>query len=244
MAIKKKISELPPCTDFDGLWTIGVDGGRRSVKVSLGYIAEVVNEMQSATTAANTAASTANTAAQRADTSRQQIEANENTRQHAHHAVLRHGCQNTAQAVACKLLQSLRHRLHSEEEQCQRAQKRKNVDNQFHCVVFNNYAAKVLQSCNSTVTQMLQFCYNRRCNPSITLLKHVCNIQHVLLHRHKQQTTNDNGKRESRKNHQVQQLAPILHLRRIRDHCLHGTPLNDGRDAALNENPSCFSSSS
>ena len=30
----------------------------------------------------------------------------------------------------------------------------------------------------------------------------------------------------------MQQLAPILHLRRIRDHCLHGTPLNDGRDAA------------
>ena len=48
----------------------------------------------------------------------------------------------------------------------------------------------------------------------------------------KQQTTNENGKRENRKNHQVQQLAPILHLRRIRDHCLHGTPLNDGRDAA------------
>lgn len=80
MAIKKKISELPSCTDFDGLWTIGVDGGRRSVKVSLGYIAEVVSGMQSATTAANTAASTANTAAQRADTSRQQIEANEQTR--------------------------------------------------------------------------------------------------------------------------------------------------------------------
>jgi len=80
MAIKKKISQLPECRDFNGLYTIGVDGSRKSVKVSLGYIAEVVSGMQSATTAANTAASTANTAAQRADTSRHQIEANEQTR--------------------------------------------------------------------------------------------------------------------------------------------------------------------
>lgn len=74
MAIKKKISQLPECRDFNGLYTIGVDGSRKSVKVSLGYIAEVVSGMQEATTAANTAA-------QNADRSRQQIEANESTRQ-------------------------------------------------------------------------------------------------------------------------------------------------------------------
>lgn len=73
MSIKKKISELPPCTEFSGLWTIGVDGSRRSVKVSLGYIKEVADGMVTATTAANTAAQNANTA-------RQQIEANEQTR--------------------------------------------------------------------------------------------------------------------------------------------------------------------
>jgi len=81
MAIKKKITELPACTNFNGLWTIGVDGSRKSVKVSLGYIKEVVDGMIEATDDANDAADAANTAAQRADTSRQQIEANENTRQ-------------------------------------------------------------------------------------------------------------------------------------------------------------------
>lgn len=74
MAIKKKISQLPECRDFNGLYTIGVDGSRKSVKVSLGYIAEVVSGMQEATTAANNAA-------QNADRSRQQIESNETTRQ-------------------------------------------------------------------------------------------------------------------------------------------------------------------
>lgn len=43
---------------------------------------------------------------------------------------------------------------------------------------------------------MLQFCYNRRCNPSITLLKHVCNIQPVLLHHHKQQMIMEKEKAE------------------------------------------------
>ncbi|MCM1301397.1 MAG: hypothetical protein NC250_00860 [Alistipes senegalensis] len=45
---KKKISELPECTSFKGLWTIGVDILNRSVKVSLEYIQSVVENMQAA----------------------------------------------------------------------------------------------------------------------------------------------------------------------------------------------------
>lgn len=47
--IKKKISELPECTSFKGLWTIGVDIFNKSVKVSLEYIQSVVEGMKSAT---------------------------------------------------------------------------------------------------------------------------------------------------------------------------------------------------
>ena len=74
MATKKKISELPLCETFTGLFTIGVDALNRSVKVSLEFIANTVNSLKqsvqtvisnanSATSAANTAAGNANTAA-------------------------------------------------------------------------------------------------------------------------------------------------------------------------------------
>ena len=79
MAIKKKISELPECTDFTGLFTIGVDALNRSVKVSLSYIQTKVTELissvnsvisgaQTATSNANTAADTANASAATANT--------------------------------------------------------------------------------------------------------------------------------------------------------------------------------
>ncbi len=79
MARKKKISELPLCETFTGLFTIGVDALNRSVKVSLEYIANTVNSLKqsvqtvisnanSATSAANTAAGNANTAASTANT--------------------------------------------------------------------------------------------------------------------------------------------------------------------------------
>ena len=71
--IKKKISELPECTSFKGLWTIGVDIFNKSVKVSLEYIQSVVEGMKSATKnatdatwAAKSEALTADNAAQRA----------------------------------------------------------------------------------------------------------------------------------------------------------------------------------
>ena len=76
--IKKKISELPECTSFKGLWTIGVDIFNKSVKVSLEYIQSVFEGMkasksaqsainaaqkaQEATTAANTATTNASNA--------------------------------------------------------------------------------------------------------------------------------------------------------------------------------------
>ena len=44
--IRKKISELPECTSFKGLWTIGVNALNKSVKVSLEYIQSVVDGMQ------------------------------------------------------------------------------------------------------------------------------------------------------------------------------------------------------
>lgn len=55
--IKKKISELPECTSFKGLWTIGVDIFNKSVKVSLEYIQSVVEGMKAATKDATDAAS-------------------------------------------------------------------------------------------------------------------------------------------------------------------------------------------
>lgn len=64
--IKKKISELPECTTFKGLWTIGVNALNKSVKVSLEYIQAVVDGMKSATKDATDATSAANTAAQAA----------------------------------------------------------------------------------------------------------------------------------------------------------------------------------
>lgn len=65
--IKKKISELPECNSFKGLWTIGVDAFNKSVKVSLEYIQSVVDGMKKATTDANNAAKTASMSAQTAD---------------------------------------------------------------------------------------------------------------------------------------------------------------------------------
>ena len=66
--IKKKISELPECTSFKGLWTIGVDIFNKSVKVSLEYIQSVVEGMKSATKNATDATSAANSAATAANT--------------------------------------------------------------------------------------------------------------------------------------------------------------------------------
>lgn len=66
MARKRKISELPLCTDFHGLRTIGTDKDNNSVAVSLDYIQETVEGMQTATKNANDAAQAANEAAQNA----------------------------------------------------------------------------------------------------------------------------------------------------------------------------------
>ena len=75
MAIKKKISELPESTDFNGLWTIGVNALNKSVKVSLEYIQTKINSLISstntATTAANEAASKALASSTAADESAQ-----------------------------------------------------------------------------------------------------------------------------------------------------------------------------
>lgn len=73
--IKKKISELPECTSFKGLWTIGVDIFNKSVKVSLEYIQSVVEGMISATKNATDATSAANSAAQTADNAAQRAQA-------------------------------------------------------------------------------------------------------------------------------------------------------------------------
>lgn len=72
---KKKISELPECTSFKGLWTIGVDIFNKSVKVSLEYIQSIVEGMKSATKEANDAADGANSAAQTADNAAQRTQA-------------------------------------------------------------------------------------------------------------------------------------------------------------------------
>lgn len=68
--IRKKISELPECTSFKGLWTIGVNALNKSVKVSLEYIQSVVEGMKAetkdATDAASKSAQSAINAAQKA----------------------------------------------------------------------------------------------------------------------------------------------------------------------------------
>lgn len=78
MATKKKISELPLCETFTGLFTIGVDALNRSVKVSLEFIANTVNSLKSSVETviknANTAASTANAAANAANTAKEGCE--------------------------------------------------------------------------------------------------------------------------------------------------------------------------
>lgn len=66
-----RISELPECTSFKGLWTIGVDIFNKSVKVSLEYIQSVVDGMKSATKDATDAANSANTASQTANNAAQ-----------------------------------------------------------------------------------------------------------------------------------------------------------------------------
>lgn len=73
--IKKKISELPECTSFKGLWTIGVDIFNKSVKVPLEYIQSVVEGMKSATKNATDATSAASSAAQTADNAAQRAQA-------------------------------------------------------------------------------------------------------------------------------------------------------------------------
>lgn len=72
---KKKISELPECTSFKGLWTIGVNALNKSVKVSLEYIQSIVEGMESATKNAIDATSTANSAAQTANNAAQRAQA-------------------------------------------------------------------------------------------------------------------------------------------------------------------------
>ncbi len=66
-----RISELPECTSFKGLWTIGVDIFNKSVKVSLEYIQSVVDSMKSATKDATDAANSANSASQTANNAAQ-----------------------------------------------------------------------------------------------------------------------------------------------------------------------------
>ena len=64
--IRKKISELPECTSFKGLWTIGVNALNKSVKVSLEYIQSVVEGMKAATKDATDATDAASKSAQSA----------------------------------------------------------------------------------------------------------------------------------------------------------------------------------
>lgn len=78
MATKRRISELPICETFKGLFTIGVDALNHSVKVSLEFIDKTVSSLKSsvetaiknaetATSSANTAAGNANTATSNAN---------------------------------------------------------------------------------------------------------------------------------------------------------------------------------
>ncbi len=80
MATKRKISELPVCTTFKGLFTIGVDALNKSVKVSLEFIdttltslknsvTETIQNAEKATSAAQTATTQANTARDSANSS-------------------------------------------------------------------------------------------------------------------------------------------------------------------------------
>lgn len=73
MATKRRISELPICETFKGLFTIGVDALNHSVKVSLEFIDNTVSSLKSsvetavknsekATSSANAAADNAKTA--------------------------------------------------------------------------------------------------------------------------------------------------------------------------------------
>ena len=64
--IKKKISELPECTSFNGLWTIGVDIFNKSDKVALEYIQSVVEGMKAATKDATDVTDAASKSAQSA----------------------------------------------------------------------------------------------------------------------------------------------------------------------------------
>lgn len=73
--IKKKISELPECATFKGLWTIGVNALNKSVKVSLEYIQAVVDGMKLATKDATDATGAANSAAQTAVNAAQRTQA-------------------------------------------------------------------------------------------------------------------------------------------------------------------------
>lgn len=47
MATKRRISELPICETFKGLFTIGVDALNHSVKVSLEFIDKTVSTLKS-----------------------------------------------------------------------------------------------------------------------------------------------------------------------------------------------------
>lgn len=78
MATKRRISELPICETFKGLFTIGVDALNHSVKVSLEFIDKTVSTLKSsvetaiknaetATLSANTAAGNANKATSNAN---------------------------------------------------------------------------------------------------------------------------------------------------------------------------------
>lgn len=78
MATKRRISELPLCETFKGLFTIGVDALNHSVKVSLEFIDKTVSTLklsvetavknaETATLSANTAAGNANTATSNAN---------------------------------------------------------------------------------------------------------------------------------------------------------------------------------
>lgn len=78
MATKRRISELPICETFKGLFTIGVDALNHSVKVSLEFIDKTVSTLKSsvetaiknaetATLSANTAAGNANSATSNAN---------------------------------------------------------------------------------------------------------------------------------------------------------------------------------
>lgn len=80
MATKRKISELPVCTTFKGLFTIGVDALNNSVKVSLEFIdttltnlknsvTETIRNAEKATSDAQTATTQANTARDSANSS-------------------------------------------------------------------------------------------------------------------------------------------------------------------------------